>query len=128
MQTTQFKTGDKIQILCHNYQTKKDEWLNGTFNHTVTALDRDYRVNCTLETGQEIREAAPECIKPLYGKLNTVKVLFADSSNNYTTNVSSQTTEITAMQYFAGKCFNMGVFPVENMQQCIGIEFTDNNL
>lgn len=65
MTTTKYNAGDKIKILCHNYQTKKDEWLNGTFNHAVTALDRDYRVNCTLETGQTIAEAAPECIKPL---------------------------------------------------------------
>ena len=59
--------------------------------------------------------------------LNTVKVLFADPQHNYSTNVSAQTTEITAVQYFVGKRFNVGSFPVEDMQQCIGIEFTDNN-
>lgn len=128
MNLTEYKQGDKIKVLCHNYKTKKDEWLNGVFNSTITALDREFRVNCTLENGQEIREAAPECVKPFYGNLNSVKVLFEDSIYNYTTNVSSQTTEITAMQYFVGKCFNMGPFPVENMQQCIGIEFTNNNL
>ena len=63
--TSQYKKGDKIKILCHNYNTKKDEWVNGIFNNAVTALDREYRVNCTLETGQNITEAAPECIKPI---------------------------------------------------------------
>ena len=59
--------------------------------------------------------------------LNTVKVLFADSKYNYSTNVSSQSTEETAKNYFVGKCFDLGIYPNEDMQKCIGIEFTDNN-
>lgn len=59
--------------------------------------------------------------------LNTVKVLFADARYNYSTNVNSQSTEKTARDYFVGKCFDFGIYPNENMQKCIGIEFTDNN-
>lgn len=61
-------------------------------------------------------------------KLNTVKVLFADSQYNYTTNVSAQSTRETAEDYFIGKWFNLGTYPKENMQKCTGIEFTNNNL
>lgn len=60
--------------------------------------------------------------------LNSVKVLFADSSFNYETSVSATATKKEATNYFVGKWFNVGLYPVENMQQCIGIEFTDNNL
>lgn len=60
-------------------------------------------------------------------KLNSVKVLFADSRYNYTTNVSSQSTEETARDYFVGKSFDFGIYPNEDFQKCIGIEFIDNN-
>ena len=60
-------------------------------------------------------------------KLNSVKVLFADSRYNYTTNVSSQSTEETASDYFVGKSFDFGIYPNEDFKKCIGIEFIDNN-
>lgn len=60
--------------------------------------------------------------------LNSVKVFFEDSANNYETSVSSQTTEDSAKKYFVGSRFNVGCYPVEDMQKCTGIEFTDNNL
>ena len=59
--------------------------------------------------------------------LNTVKVLFTDSKYNYETNVSSNSTEQTAKEYFVNKYFDLGIYPKEDMQKCIGIEFTDNN-
>lgn len=59
--------------------------------------------------------------------LNTVKVIFADSKYNYETNVSSNSTEQTAKEYFVNKYFDLGIYPKEDMQKCIGIEFTDNN-
>lgn len=59
--------------------------------------------------------------------LNTVKVIFADSKYNYETNVSANSTEQTASEYFVNKYFDLGIYPKEDMQKCIGIEFTDNN-
>ncbi len=59
--------------------------------------------------------------------LNTVAVFFADEKYNYSTSVSAQATEESAREYFVGKFFDMGIFPVENMQQCTGILFTSNN-
>lgn len=59
--------------------------------------------------------------------LNTVKVLFTDSKYNYETNVSSNSTEQTAKEYFVNKTFDLGIYPKEDFQKCIGIEFTDNN-
>ena len=58
--------------------------------------------------------------------LNTVKVLFADAKYNYTTGVSSQSTEETAKAYFVGKYFDLGIYPNENMQECTNIEFIKN--
>jgi len=43
--------------------------------------------------------------------LNTVKVLFADSKYNYSTNVSSQSTEETAKDYFIGKYIILIITP-----------------
>lgn len=60
-------------------------------------------------------------------KLNTVNVIFADTQYNYTTDVSATASNESASDYFIGKYFDMGIFPKENMQRCIGIEFTDNN-
>ena len=60
-------------------------------------------------------------------KLNSVKVLFEDCKHNYTTSVSPSTNHESAKDYFVGKSFNVGVFPIENFQKCIGIEYTDNN-
>ena len=59
--------------------------------------------------------------------LNTVKVLFTDSKYNYETNVSANATEQTTKEYFVGKYFDLGIYPKEDMQKCIDIEFTDNN-
>lgn len=59
--------------------------------------------------------------------LNNVKVLFSNSKYNYETNVSSNSTEQTAKEYFVGKYFDLGIYPKEDMQKCIDIEFIDNN-
>lgn len=59
--------------------------------------------------------------------LNNVKVLFTDSKYNYETNVSSNSTEQTAKEYFVGKYFDLGIYPKEDFQKCIDIEFIDNN-
>ena len=60
-------------------------------------------------------------------KLNNVKVIFSNSQYNYETNVSANSTEQTTKEYFVGKYFDLGIYPKEDMQKCIDIEFTDNN-
>lgn len=60
-------------------------------------------------------------------KLNNVKVIFSNSQYNYETNVSANSTEQTTKEYFVGKYFDLGIYPKEDFQKCIGIEFTDNN-
>ena len=57
--------GDRIQALCYNSAKKTNEWLDGTFECNVAALDREYRVKLTLDDGRQIREAAPECVSIL---------------------------------------------------------------
>ena len=59
--------------------------------------------------------------------LNSVKVKFADKSKNYWTSVSEKATKESCKKYFVGKVFNVGIYPKEDMQKCIGIEFKDNN-
>lgn len=52
-----------------------------------------------------------------------VKVKFENPKYNYETNVSGDVTEEEAKKYFIGKMFDVGVYPKENMQKSIGIEF-----
>ena len=59
--------------------------------------------------------------------LNNVKVIFSNSQYNYETNVSANATEQTTKEYFVGKYFDLGIYPKEDMQKCIDIEFIDNN-
>jgi hypothetical protein len=59
--------------------------------------------------------------------LNSVKVIFEDEKYNYETNVSADSTKKSCEQYFVGKFFDVGSYPVENLQKCISIEFIDNN-
>lgn len=59
--------------------------------------------------------------------LNSVKVLFNNPEYNYSTNVSAESTKESAEAYFIGKSFDLGIYPKEDFQKCIGLEFTDNN-
>ena len=52
-----------------------------------------------------------------------VTVKFEDSSHNYSTSLSPTATEKDAREYFVGASFDMGVFPKEDFQKCIDIEF-----
>ena len=60
-------------------------------------------------------------------KLNSVLVKFDDHTLNYVTSVSAKSTEKDCRQYFVGKFFNMGAYPIEHMVKCIDIEFTNHN-
>lgn len=55
--------------------------------------------------------------------LARVKVKFANPKYNYETSVSGEITEQEARKYFVGQTFDMGVYPKENMQKVIDIEF-----
>ena len=58
---------------------------------------------------------------------NSVKVIFKDSKYNYTTSVGDLITEEKARTYFVNTSFDMGVYPHEDCQVCIDIEFNTNN-
>jgi hypothetical protein len=53
--------------------------------------------------------------------MKTVKVMFADSQYDYTTSVNPKATNEELKKYFIGARFNVGAYPVENMQECINI-------
>ena len=59
--------------------------------------------------------------------LNSVRVVFRDGQYDYITNVSADATKEDCDKYFIDNYFNVGVYPKENMQKCVGIVFTDNN-
>jgi hypothetical protein len=61
------------------------------------------------------------------GQLGVVEVKFSDPKYNYQTNVNPKITEKEAREYFVGKRFDLGVFPNENLQECIDIDFTPAN-
>jgi len=59
--------------------------------------------------------------------LGVVTIKFDNPKYNYTTNVSSSTTEAEAKRFFVGKMFNVGSYPKENMQKVIGIDFSKSD-
>ena len=58
--------------------------------------------------------------------MKAVKVMFADSQYDYTTSVNPQVTDEELKKYFVGAVFNLGAYPVENMQKCIDIIIQTN--
>ena len=50
-----------------------------------------------------------------------IRVMFKDSQYNYQTWCNG--AEETIKDYFVNSRFNVGSFPVENMQTCINIKF-----
>ena len=58
---------------------------------------------------------------------NYVKVKFEDEKYNYETSVSDLSTKGSCEKYFIGKMFNLGCYPINNLQKCISIEFLTNN-
>jgi len=52
----------------------------------------------------------------------TVTVKFKNPIYNYQTSVGAECSDSEISRYFVGQWFNVGVYPVENMQQCCGIE------
>lgn len=58
--------------------------------------------------------------------LPSVEVIFENPKHNYVTNMAKNVTREDAMNYFIGKKFNVGVFPNENLQKVIDIEYSDS--
>lgn len=54
--------------------------------------------------------------------MKSVKVIFKDSKYNYSTSVNGKCTNDEIRKYFIGQMFNIGCYPVENMQECIDVE------
>jgi hypothetical protein len=59
--------------------------------------------------------------------MNYVKVKFADNKLNYITSINPQCTLDEVKKYFVNTYFDMGTFPIEDMQQCIDIEYFNCN-
>lgn len=94
-----------------------------------------YRVESTSESENEYvgewhtdRNDAEKELNSLSKKptqsLGVVKVIFENPEYNYTTNVGVNVTEEEARNYFVGKMFNVGIYPKQNMQKAIDIEFS----
>ena len=60
--------------------------------------------------------------------MNAVKVKFKNPSYDYVTSVSDSVTEADARKYFVGNRFDLGVFPKEDFQKCIDIEFSKSGI
>ena len=54
-----------------------------------------------------------------------VEVHFKDPRHDYITSVSSNITEEEVIDYFLGEYFDVGSYPVENLQMCIDVIFKD---
>lgn len=56
--------------------------------------------------------------------LKTVLVKFENEKYNYKTSVNANSSEESLRRYFVGASFDMGCYPIENMQVCIDIEIS----
>jgi len=63
-----------------------------------------------------------------HNNFNTVKVKFADPKYNYETSVNPDVSEQDVRKYFVGNMFDVGVYPEENMQQVVDIEFISKDM
>lgn len=57
--------------------------------------------------------------------LTTIKVIFKDPRYNYLTDINANAPHETVKDYFINTSFDMGCYPVEDLQVCIDIEFID---
>lgn len=55
-------------------------------------------------------------------QFKTVTVKFEDPQHNYKTSVNGECSNESIKQYFVNTSFNVGRFPIENIQKCIGVE------
>jgi hypothetical protein len=60
-------------------------------------------------------------------RINYVKVKFANNKLNYITSINSSATLQDVQNYYINQYFNVGSYPIENMQQCIDIEYFNCN-
>lgn len=51
--------------------------------------------------------------------------MFEDQANNYKTPVNGKLTDQEIKEYFINNVFNVGAYPVENVQICINVEIQD---
>jgi len=56
--------------------------------------------------------------------LRTVHVKFAETKYNYHTDVSNNPSDESLRDHFVGATFNLGAFPIDDMQTCIGLDIT----
>jgi hypothetical protein len=97
--------------------------VNSMHGYAITNYE-DKPVTVTIGTHynkltlDSIRVVLPPC----------VKVMFNDSKYNYMTSLSTQCAKQDAQDYFIGQTFDVGVYPVENMQTCIGIEYSKSEV
>lgn len=48
--------------------------------------------------------------------------MFKNSVHNYITTINGGVSDSEIESYFVGTWFNVGVYPAESMQQCVGVE------
>ena len=53
----------------------------------------------------------------------TIHVIFENSTYNYFTSVSKNSTKEALEKYFVNQSFNVGIYPSEKMQKCTSIKF-----
>lgn len=57
--------------------------------------------------------------------MKAIRVKFENEAYNYITSVNPKATKKEIEDYFVGTYFDLGVFPIEDFQKCIGVEFID---
>lgn len=60
---TKPKAGQAARVLIYDSASAMSKWHPCKITGFTAADDRDYRVNVVLESGAELRECAPECVR-----------------------------------------------------------------
>jgi len=68
MNKPNYESGQPVQVLCHNYMHKTDEWRDAKVIDVIPAMDIDYRIEVELNSGTVLlghAAAHPDCVRPL---------------------------------------------------------------
>jgi hypothetical protein len=110
----------------HNYKVppKSERGNDNTYYEgRPEKADLRRRTYPYLEMGGDVMAKGGSTMTDYTKSFSLVKVKFANPEYNYETSINGDVTESDARKYFVGEMFDVGVYPKENMQKAIDIEF-----
>ena len=114
---TDLSIGQKVA-----YMDKEGQY---TLNSKISRCDGE-GINTYYELEGVVGIYLAEELKLIKPSQKSVKVIFEDQANNYTTSVSNTASDESLKRYFINQRFNISNYPNEVMRTCINIEINNN--